>query len=155
MNLAKHSEKDISKGLFYAKQWRDLVEMDHRYDPKPYYYLYVLYYLSVLEGNKDDEKYIEKYRRLSYTYANNLGNRVDYIRDLWVAGTGMGQLCDAGVIDDWGELKLKRLTEFQIFKGRFEKVESKRGIVLLISPVKWINRMAKFQTKNFCGGTTA
>lgn len=147
MNLAKHSEKDISKGLFYAKQWRDLVEMDHRYDPKPYYYLYVLYYLSVLEGNKDDEKYIEKYRRLSYTYANNLGNRVDYIRDLWVAGTGMGQLCDAGVIDDWGELKLKRLTEFQIFKGRFEKVESKRGIVSLISPVKWINRMAKFQTR--------
>lgn len=147
MNLSKHSESSISKGLLFAKQWKELVEMEHRYDPKPYYYLYVLYYLSVLEGNKDDEKYIEKYRSLSYTYANNVGNRVDYIRDLLVVGTGMGQLCDISVIDDWGELKLKRQTELQTFKGIFEKVESKKGIVYLNSPVKWINRMAKFQTR--------
>lgn len=147
MNLSKYSERSISKGIFYAKQWKELVEMEHHYDPKPYYYLYVLYYLSVLEGNKDDEKYIEKYRKLSYTYANNMGNRVDYIRDLWVAGTGMGQLCNAYVVDDWGELKLKRRIDFQTFKGVFEKVESKKGIVSLKFPVKWMNRKAKFQTR--------
>jgi len=40
MNLSKYSERSISKGIFYAKQWKELVEIEHHYDPKPYYYLY-------------------------------------------------------------------------------------------------------------------
>ena len=55
-----------------------MTEKEHRYDPNPYYYLYVLYYLSVMDGNKEDEKNIETYRKLSYTYANNRGNRITY-----------------------------------------------------------------------------
>ncbi len=147
MNLAKFSRRDISKGILYAKQWQELTEKEHRYDPNPYYYLYVLYYLSVLDGNKEDEKNIEKNRRLSYTYANNRGNRVDYIRDILISGTGMGRLCDASVIEDWGKLTLRKFIRPMVLEGRFDTVESKKGIVLLKSPVKWINRKAKFQTR--------
>lgn len=147
MNLAKFSRRDISKGILYAKQWKALTEKEHRYDPNPYYYLYVLYYLSVLDGNKEDEKNIEVYRKQSYTYANNRGNRVDYIRDILIAGTGMGRLCDASVIEDWGKLTLRKDIRLMPLEGRFDMVESKKGIVLLKSPVKWINRKAKFQTR--------
>lgn len=147
MNLAKFSKRDISKGILYAKQWKALTEKEHRYDPNPYYYLYVLYYLSVMDGNKEDEKNIETYRKLSYTYANNRGNRVDYIRDILVSGTGMGRLCDASVIENWGKLILKKDIRPMPLEGRFDMVESKKGIVLLKSPVKWINRKAKFQTR--------
>ncbi len=147
MNLAKYSKRDITKGIIYAKQWKSLVEKDHHYDPNPYYYLYVLYYLSVLEGNKDDEKHIEEYRKLSYTYASNRGNRVDYIRDFLIAGTGMGQLCDANIIADWGKFSVKKPINLIPFEGRFDAVESRKGIVLLKSPIKWSNRKAKFQTR--------
>lgn len=148
MNLAKFSRRDISKGILYAKQWKALAEKEHRYDPNPYYYLYVLYCLSVLEGNKEDEKNIETYRKLSYTYANNRGNRVDYIRDILVSGVGMGQLCDASVIEDWGKLTLKKDIKPMPLEGRFDMVESKKGIVLLKAPVKWVNRNAKFQIRD-------
>lgn len=147
MDLAKYSTRDITKGIFYAKQWKELVEKEHRYDPNPYYYLYVLYYLSVLEGNRDDERYIEEYRKLSYYYANNKGYCVSYIRDVLVSGNGMGQICDADVIESWGDFTIKRPVEFIPLEGRFEAVESKKGIVSLKSPIKWANRKAKFQTR--------
>ena len=72
---------------------------------------------------------------------------MDYIRDILVSGTGMGRLCDASVIENWGKLILKKDIRPMPLEGRFDMVESKKGIVLLKSPVKWINRKAKFQTR--------
>lgn len=143
--IAKYSNRTVSNGIEVALQWKDIVEFDKRIDPRPYYYLYVLYYLSVLEGNVDNEKNIEEFRRLSEKKATQAGRKLDVMQDILLDGKGMAQLRDTRSV----ESLVKAATDSSLKKrelgGRFVEIITKVGAIELRQPKQWIRKRAKFR----------
>lgn len=144
MTLAKYSTRDVSQGIIYAKQWMNLVEIGKVNDPWPYYYLSVLYSLSVLEGNVSDRNEIAPYIKKACLMSSTRIDSVTQIRDILVKGKGLGQLCDISTIKDLGTLEAYRGIQPVCFKGQYKSASSKRGVIDLRIPEKWIGRTAKF-----------
>lgn len=147
MQLAKYSSGSVDKGIEIALKWKDLEQKDKTIDPRPYYYLYVLYYLSVLEGNKANIPLAKEYQKLSYQKAASAGYKLDYIRDFFVRGTGMGQLQDSNCVNDWSNVIECGAVDFRAITGYFRKVVSKKGIVEIQDPINWLGREAKFRSE--------
>ena len=145
--LAKYSDRPVEKGIIYMKEWINLVERGLEHDPLPYYYLSVLYYLSALEGNIGSIK-LAKYASIqACTAASNRTESTYRIKDILVKGKGIGQLRDIGVFNDVGELEVYENIAPVVFRGKFEDVESARGIVILRSPSEWLDSQAKFTVR--------
>ncbi|MBL3645625.1 hypothetical protein JMN23_25130 [Bacillus sp. RHFB] len=147
LQLAKYTSQSVDKGIVVALKWKELEEKDKTNDPRPYYYLYTLYYLSVLEGNKANAPLAKEYQKLSYQKALSAGYKLDYIRDFFVKGTGMGQLQDANSVTDWSKIIESGAVDFQPVSGYFSKVVSKKGIVEIQDPINWLGREAKFRAE--------
>lgn len=147
MNLAKYSGKSVDEGLKYASGWAELQEKSNIQDPRPYYYLYVLYYLSVLEGYKENLQKATFYRKKAGQLAERTGYSTNRIRDVFVDGNGMSQLRDCHDIEDLGDIFSTRDIPYRKFEGIFERIESKKGIVRLQSPSKWEGEQVKFRSE--------
>lgn len=147
LQLAKYTSQSVDKGIVVALKWKELEEKDKTNDPRPYYYLYVLYYLSVLEGNKANAPLAKEYQKLSYQKTLSAGYKLDYIRDFFVKGTGMGQLKDANSVTDWSKIIESGAVNLQPISGYFSKVVSKKGIVEIQDPINWLGREAKFRAE--------
>ena len=144
MALAKYSTRDISTGIIYAKQWMNLVEIGRMSDPLPYYYLSVLYSLSVLEGNSSDAIHIDDCIKKACSFSNNRIDSVIRLKDILIKGKGMGQLCDVSVMKEIGSLEVYRQIQPIQIIGQFKSVSSKRGNVSVRVPEMWMGRNAKF-----------
>lgn len=151
MQLAKFSTRTIDQGILVALKWKDVAEKDKKNDPRPYYYLYVLYYLSVLEGNKANSILATEYQKLSFKKALNAGygSKLHLINDFFVSGTGINQLQDSNCIanEEWSCIIEKGLVNFNRIQGRFNMIESKKGIVEIHEPINWLGRKAKFNSE--------
>lgn len=144
MSLAKFSDRSIEKGIILVKDWISLTEKGGDRDPLPYYYLSVLYYLSALEGNVDNVTQAQYYSKQACDKASGKTVSISRIRDIFVDGKGIGQLCDISILKDIGTLESYENIVPMVLSGKFDKVESARGTVLLRSPVQWLNCKAKF-----------
>lgn len=144
MTVAKYSSRAISNGIAYALEWKALEEKDKQIDPRPYYYLYVLYYLSVLEGNIDNKKYLQEYQILSAKKATQAGKSLNYIRDLLIEGKGMGQLLEIHYIESGMADKIGDSNKLREMEGRYVDTVPGKGIVELKRPVAWLRYIAKF-----------
>ena len=138
MTIAKYSNRTISNGITYALEWKVLEEKDKQIDPRPYYYLYVLYYLSVLEGNIDNKKYLMEYQSLSARKATQGGKSLNYIRDLLIEGKGMGQLLEIHHMESGIVNKIGASNKLRKMEGRFSETVPGKGIVELRQPAAWL-----------------
>ncbi|MFB6468523.1 hypothetical protein ACE38V_17265 [Cytobacillus sp. Hz8] len=145
LQLAKYSSQSVDKGIIVALKWKELEEKDKLNDPRPYYYLYVLYYLSVLEGNRANSSLATEYQKLSYQKALSAGRKLNYIWDFFVEGMGMGQLQNANSVIDWSNIIESGDVDFRPITGHFDRVVSKKGIVKIQDPINWHEREAKFR----------
>ena len=144
MTIAKYSSRSISSGITYAYEWKLLEEKDKQIDPRPYYYLYVLYYLSVLEGNIDNKKYVAEYQELSLKKATQVGKSLNYIRDLLTEGKGMGQLLEIHCMSSEITSKAGRFSKIKRMEGKFIDIVPGKGIIELRQPPVWLRYKAKF-----------
>ncbi|MDD4549870.1 MAG: hypothetical protein PHT79_08960 [Syntrophomonadaceae bacterium] len=144
--LSKFSNRSVEQGIQVALKWEALEKLDdHRTDPRPYYYLYILYYLSVLDGSKSNWVKANHYQTLSYQKAQAKGFRMDSIRDLLVEGTGMNRILDIrhipNIVEELSKGKLHPLA----LGGHFKEVQTKKGFIEIRQPICWLNSIAKFR----------
>ncbi len=144
ITLAKYSTKAVSDGIIYAKEWKELVEKDKKIDPRPYYYLYVLYYLSVLEGNVDNKKYLSEFQTLCSKKAIQAGKSLNYIKDLLIEGKGMGQLREIHGMDVELINKISKEHKLIELTGKFIDIVPGKGVVQIKKPIPWLRYEAKF-----------
>ena len=144
MQLAKYSDRKVSVGITYVMHWANLSELGKVNDPLPYYYLSVLYSLSVLEGNVSDREKVGEYLRKAGIASSTRIGSITQIKDILIKGNGIGQLYDVSEVKDLGTLEVYRQMTPIVFTGKFKSVSSRRGIVDLKIPEKWRGREAKF-----------
>lgn len=138
--FARLSSCSISRGLKIAERWAKLCNDMGMKDPRPYYNLYVLNYLSMLEGS-DKAQDAEENRMLCAKLVQDgttIYGKLSTYRDCLVTGEGMGQLCP---ISDNKAIDKKLLIPV---KGVFEGTESKIGFIRITEPKGWKGREAKF-----------
>lgn len=144
--IAKFSKRPIEQGIHVAQKWADYEEKHPNKDARPYYYLYVLYYLSILDGNISNSSESLKYQKVAYDKARFLGQNTENIRDLLVNGIGMSRLHEIHQINSTIDGIRNNLIKPMRFSGVLEKVEAKKGYVVLREPLGWIKATAKFKT---------
>jgi hypothetical protein len=146
LKIAKFSKRSIEQGIRVAQKWADYEEKHPNKDARPYYYLYVLYYLSIIEGNVANSSESRKYQKMSYEKARSSGKNTDSIRDLFVEGIGMSKLSEIHQINLTIDGIRSKLIRPICFSGVLEKVEAKVGYVVLREPLGWIRASARFKT---------
>lgn len=139
--FARLSNRDVRRGLKIAERWANLCSEMSIKDPRPYYNLYVLNYLLMLEGadkaqDAEDNKLIcSKFAQEGITLYGKLSTP----RDCLIQGEGMGQLCPLSGTQIIDKSKLVSI------KGVFEGTESQMGFIRITEPKNWIDRRAKLR----------
>jgi len=145
LQLSKFSHRTVEQGIQVALKWKLLEELGQRNDPQPYYYLYILYYLNVLDGSKANWDKAKSYQRLSYQKALDKGYSMNAIRDLLVEGTGMNRLLDIRHVSNIAEELSKGKLRPQVMGGFFKDIKAKKGLVEIRQPICWMDAIAKFR----------
>lgn len=139
------SRRTVQNALNYAQRWKDLDAQAHSNDPRPYYYLYILSALSVLDGNHSDIALMRQYRQTCAMRAEKFGYNMDNIQDFLIEGTGMNRLLDARYA---GKKRVEYLESAPItpmvLGGSFDVAESGKGFIKLYTPPQWAGEIVKF-----------
>ena len=139
--FARLSSRSINIGLKIAERWANLCNDMKIKDPRPYYNLYVLNYLNMLEG-ADKAQDAEDNKLLCTKFAQDsiaLYGKLSTYQDCLIRGEGMGQLCPLSMMQAIDKTKLVSI------KGVFEGTESKMGFIRITEPQRWKDRKAKIR----------
>lgn len=141
--FARLNNKEVQAGIVMAEKWAELCQVTNHTDPRPFYNLYVLNYLKILDGFENCVTEAEKHRAMCDRLAEQskgVFGRKQTVRDCLVGGIKMGRLypchSDTRIYD---QTKLTKLT------GRLEKVSAAIGYIQVARPERFLGRAAKFR----------
>ena len=143
----KGSGRTLDKALHYADHWIGIDQQVNGYDPRPYYYRYVLSMLCLLDGNSVEVNRMEEDRRTCYNNAQNRNNhyQIYKLRDILVSGTGLERLFDIRFAGKDLSAYLNAANVSPItFEGIFDRISADKGYIKLRSPSNWAGKEVKF-----------
>ena len=141
--FARLNNKEVQTGIAMAEKWAELCRIMNQTDPRPFYNLYVLNYLRVLDGFENSVAEAEKYRALCDRLAEQskgVFGRKQTVRDCLVDGTKMGRLYPCS-----SDIRIPEQTKLTKLTGRLESITAGIGHVQVTGPERLCRRDAKFR----------
>lgn len=135
------SKSSIKTGIAVANRWLELQEELRIKDPRPYYYLAVLYYVDAMDGYVASLDMAKKNQKLAYNIANSNSSlrivNVRKIRNILVKGKGMRRI---HYVHDLSQITPDEKNNAVKLRGKFVDVNKTRiGILNVISPLELKN----------------
>ena len=151
LKVAKQSTVPVQIGIKVAEKWKEIQSnMKMLNDPRPFYYLAVLYYLNALDGYSESSSIALGYHKQAYKIACNNAQfrliKAEKIRDILVAGKGMGRI--KGVVN-MVEILSKDTEKMIRMQGKFinivDEKNPKNGKIRILFPYELKNIMVYFK----------
>lgn len=140
-NLAKYSDVSLDEAINCANRWLDYLKTQEIVDPRPYYYLYVLYYLRTLQGYTNSmheaEKYIKACKKAcEEKKKKNTTVNFSKVRDWFGNGKGLSCLVEDRIMDYSEMVNDERVRKV---KGEFIEIDPSNrrvyGFISITEPV--------------------